>query len=101
MDAPKKRRCRFGLKTLFGVVGLVALALYFRPNQLHPRDVPAGVSKAWVRWYCGEPVKDGVAYFDYCPPPYDRWICVLFVEGDYDRVEKVVLIRKMPYKPGS
>lgn len=99
MDAPKKRRFRFGLRTLLGVVALVGVGLYFRPGQLHPAEVPVGKSKAWVRWYCGQPVRDGISAFDYCPPPYDRWVCVLFEGEEYDRVEKVVRIPKQPYMP--
>src|SRR5689334_21021743 len=55
MDAPKKRRFRFGLRTLLGVVALVGMGLYFRPGQVNPGDVPIGATKAWVYWNCGPP----------------------------------------------
>lgn len=55
MDAPKKRRFRFGLRTLLGVVALVGFGLYFRPGQVNPGDVPIGATKAWVCWNCGAP----------------------------------------------
>lgn len=99
MDRPTKRRFQFGMKSLLCAVAIVGGSMYFRPGQLHPADVPVGKSKAWVKWYCGDPVNEGIGYWDYCPSPYDRWICVLFEGDDYDRVEKVVKIRKLPYVP--
>ena len=55
MDATRKRRFQFGLRTLLVAVALIGIALYFRPGQVHPSDVPIGASKAWVNWYCGGP----------------------------------------------
>ena len=66
MDAPKKRRCRFGLRTLLTFVGLVGIGLSFRPGQVNPKDVPVGATKAWVYWNCGRPDE---------PDKDDWWSC--------------------------
>lgn len=55
MNAPKKRRFRFGLRTLLGVVALVGVGLYFRPGQVAPENIPNGATKLWVKWYVGTP----------------------------------------------
>lgn len=79
MDAPKKRRFRFGLRTLLGVVALVGVALYFRPGQVNAIDAPKGATKAWVYWNCGPNEGDYVEdAWVYTPADGTGWTFVEF-----------------------
>lgn len=97
MDEPKKRRFRFGLRTLLAVVALVGVGLYFRPGQVNPRLIPSGASKAWVYWNCGKPDCD----FDrrawhYDPHTRDAKEEIVFVRYDGDgRAEEIEVISVM------
>lgn len=94
MDAPKKRWFQIGLRTLFVLVAIVGLGLYFRPAQIAPQDVPAGSSKAWVSWYCGPPSsKTGRHFWSYDTEPV--WFDDLERSCDYDTYYQTVLVPAM------
>src|SRR5262245_5700099 len=57
MDASStNHRPRFTLRTLMLCVALIALApaaFIYRPGQMDPEQIQIGMSKWYVRWYCG------------------------------------------------
>jgi hypothetical protein len=58
MEAPKKRRFRFGLRTMFAAVGLTALSfliIAYWPVERHPELIQYGMTMDEVRELAGDP----------------------------------------------
>jgi len=88
------------LRALLGAVALVGVGLYFRPGQVHPRDVPIGASKAWVYWNCGSPFEaydDDPGWYD---GPYWSYYSPYWVDLTFDSSGHVDEVFVLVYKPG-
>lgn len=55
MDAPRKRRFRFGLKAILGLTALCAAVMGIFARRTDPLLARKGMSKAEIWWKCGNP----------------------------------------------
>lgn len=82
MDEPKRRRFRFGLRTLLVAVGVVGgfLGLFARPTD--PTLVREGMTKPEVWWQCGWPDDTETDGWYYVVNNPDRRLSSVFIAFD-------------------